>query len=258
MIPKRKLIAASAFSIALAGGGVAGVVLGTPNLSGAQDGTDQTTTTDQTAGTPADAPPGDHFGGRGEGLATAAEALGISEAELRTALEGGSSIAQVAEAQGVDLQTVTDALVAAGTKRLQELEASLPDRVTELVNRTDWGQHDGPGRGGPGHGGPGLREAGLDTAAAAIGITADELRTALQDGSTIAEVAQAHDVAVQTVIDALVADATTHLDQAVANGRIDAARADAIKADLVDHITAHVNGEDPGPPDDAPAGGDLG
>jgi hypothetical protein len=249
MIPKRKLLAASAFSFALAGGGVAGVMLGTPNLSSAQDGTDQATT-DQA--TPPDGTDG-HFGFRGEGLATAAEALGMTEADLRTALEGGSSIAQVAEAQGVDLQTVIDALVTAGTERLQALEASLPDRVTELVNRTDWADH-----GGPRHGGPGRREANLDKAAEAIGVTADELRTALQGGSTIAEVAQAHDVAVQTVIDALVADATTHLDEAVANGRIDAARAEEIKATLVERITARVNGEDPGLPADAPAGDSVG
>jgi hypothetical protein len=245
MIPKRKLLAATAFSFALAGGGVAGVTLGTPNLSGAQDGTDQTTTTtDQSA--PA---PDGRFGFRGEGLATAAEALGMTEAELRTALAGGSSIAQVAETQGVDLQTVIDALVAAGTAHLQELEASLPDRVTELVNRTDWADH------GPRHGGGrgGLRGAGLDAAAEAIGITSDELRTALHDGSTIAEVAESHDVEVQAVIDALVADATSHIDEAVADGRIDAARAEEMKANLVDRVTARVNGEDPGPPPDAPA-----
>jgi transposase-like protein len=249
MIPKRKLLAASAFTFALAGGGVAGVMLGTPGLSSAQDGTDQTA-----AATPSNAGPGGHV--RGEGLATAAEALGMTEAELRTALEGGSSIAQVAEAEGVDLQTVIDALVAAGTERLQELEASLPDRVTELVNRTDWADHRGHHDGGPG--GPGGRGPGLDAAADAIGITTDELRTALQDGSTLAEVAAAHDVTTQALIDALVADATTHLDEAVANGRIDAARAEEMKANLVERITARVNGEHPEPPADAPAGDSVG
>ena len=41
MPTNRKLLGAAAFSLALAGGGVAGALLGTPNLSGAQDGTDE-------------------------------------------------------------------------------------------------------------------------------------------------------------------------------------------------------------------------
>ena len=41
MPTNRKLLGAAAFSLALAGGGVAGAVLGTPNPSGAQDGTER-------------------------------------------------------------------------------------------------------------------------------------------------------------------------------------------------------------------------
>lgn len=231
MSPNRKLIGAAAFSLALAGGGVAGAVLGTPTLSGAQDETDGSTTTT------ADAP---RFDRRGEGLTAAAEALGISEDDLRAALADGKSIAQVAEEQGVDVQTVVDALVADATARLDELEASLPERMADLVNRTGWGDQ-GPG----GH--PFARMLGLETAADAIGITTAELRTALQDGSTIAEVAAANDVDVQTVIDALVAEATTRIDAAVAAGRLDADRADTLKANLEQRITDRVNGEDVGP-----------
>jgi uncharacterized protein YidB (DUF937 family) len=240
----RKLLGAAAFSLALAGGGVAGAVFGTPSLSGAQDGSGDTTTQ------PADASPGprDPMGHRGEVLATAAEALGMSEDDLRSALEDGQSIAQVAEAQGVDVQTVIDALVAQATERLDEIEANLPDRMTELVNNAGLGDHrpgghGGPGGpGGPGH--PGLR-AGFEAAAETIGISAEDLRSALRDGSTIAEVAAANDVDVQAVIDAMVADANEHLDQAVADGRLDQERADNIKAGLVERITAVVNGERP-------------
>lgn len=245
MPTNRKLLGAAAFSLALAGGGAAGALLGTPNLSGAQD--DDSDTTESTA-TSSDARR--RFDHRGERLATAAEALGISEDELRAALEDGRSIAQVAEAQGVDVQTVVDALVAAATERLEALEASLPERMTELVNKEGWGEHDGPGRGPRHH----LLGARLDAAADAIGITADELRTELEDGSSIVEVAQAHDVDVQTVIDAMVAEATAHIDEAVADGRLDAARAEELRATLVERITAHVNGERPlrGPGDEAP------
>ncbi len=251
MTPNRKLLGAAAFTLALTGGGVAGALLGSPSLSNAQDGTTSTTALSSAADTSADTlgGPRDH---RGEGLTVAAKALGISEADLRTALEGGKSIADVAKAQGVDLQTVIDALVADGNARLDAAKANLPARITELVNRAGLGGH-GPGGDHRGH-----RLMGLQAAADAIGISAADLRTALEGGSSVADVAKAHNVDVQKVIDALVADATKHIDEAVANGRIDAARATEMKANLVERITGRVNGTDPGPPADAPTGGSLG
>ena len=130
MPTNRKLLGAAAFSLALAGGGVAGAVLGTPNPSGAQDSTEDTST----AAAPAD-PEGGFLGHRGDSLAAAAEAIGISEDDLRTALEDGQSIAQVAEAEGVDVQIVIDALVADATERLEAAIDGLPDRMAEVVER---------------------------------------------------------------------------------------------------------------------------
>lgn len=231
MTSNRKLLGAAAFSLALAGGGAAGALLGTPNISGAQDETDDTTT--DTEVTAFEHGPGRH-GFRGEALATAAEVLGLSEDDLRTQLEDGSSIAQVAEAQGVDVQAVVDALVADATERLEEIEAELPGRMTDLVNREGLG--DGP-RGGH-HRAMG---EGLDAAAEALGLETDDLRDQLADGATLAEVAEAQGVDVQVVIDALVAEATSHIDEAVADGRLDADEAEEMKSDLVDRITERVN-----------------
>lgn len=93
------------------------------------------------------------------------------------------------------------------------------------------------------HPGPGARGHGLGVAAEAIGIEADELLAALRDGQTIAEVAEANGVEPQAVIDALVADATARIDQRVADGDLDAERAEEIKANLPERIAALVNGE---------------
>jgi len=230
MNKNRKILGAAAFSLALAGGGVAGAMLGTPSLSIAQSSSTETAAT----------APGDGFGRfehRGEGLATAAEALGMTEAELKAELTSGKSIAEVAAERNVDLQTVIDALVADAEARLAEIEAALPDRMTELVNRKGWGDH-APR--------PILKE-GLDKAAAVIGISTDELTTELKAGKTVADVAAEHGVDVQKVIDALVADATARIDQAVADGKLDSARADEMKAHLTERVTAMVNGEGPGP-----------
>ena len=106
---------------------------------------------------------GGHRGGDRLGLETTAEALGMTEDDLRTALEpDGTSLADVAEDQGVDVDTLVDALVQAQQERIaqavedgrltqeeaDERLADLEQRVTERVNS----DHPGPGhhgRGGP-------------------------------------------------------------------------------------------------------------
>ena len=245
-MPNRKqLLGAAALTVALAGGGVAGALLGSPSLSGAQDSNTTTTTQDNQARD--DAPKFEHFGHGlfgGADLSVAADAIGISEDDLRSALEDGKSIADVAAEHNVDLKKVTDALGADATKRLDEavadIKANLPDRIDALVN------HDGLPEHGPGH--FGVRFGGLDAAATAIGISEDDLKAALEDGQSIADVANAHSVDVQKVIDAMVADATKHIDQAVTDGRLDADEAANLKEDLPDRITNLVNGDFPRPP----------
>jgi uncharacterized protein (DUF433 family) len=241
MPTNRKLIGATAFTLALTGGGIAGALLGTPVLSSAQGSTAATTS--------AVADPGDHWGpgpDGGAGLAVAAEALGVTEAELVAALQDGQSIAEVADAEGVEVQTVIDALVADATTGLEAAIDGLPDRMTALVNQQGLPFGDGHGRGGPGGpGGPHGRGPGLDAAASAIGITEQELATALQDGSTIAEVADANGVEVQTVIDALVSAAGDHLDEEVTEGDLTEAEAATRKAALEVMIASMVNGEGP-------------
>lgn len=93
----------------------------------------------------------------------------------------------------------------------------------------------------PHHGpGPG-RGAGLSVAAEALGITHDELHTALASGRSIAQVAESRGVALQKVVDALVADAGARLAEAVTAGRLTRAQADEKGAELTERITAMVN-----------------
>lgn len=70
----------------------------------------------------------------GCGLEAAAEAIGITEADLRAELDAGQSIAEVAEANGVATQAVVDALVDATEERI---EAKLADgRISEAEAAT--------------------------------------------------------------------------------------------------------------------------
>ena len=158
----KNLLAAGAVVASIAAGGVGGALLFTPQLSGAQEATTSTTV--------ADAPHAGRFGPgvRGGDLSVAATAIGISESDLRTALQRGKTIADVAKDKGVDPQKVIDALVAAGTTRIDqavtngkltaaqaaELKAKLKDSITAFVNG------DRPA-GGPGFDGRGFRGRGF-------------------------------------------------------------------------------------------------
>jgi hypothetical protein len=126
------------------------------------------------------------------------------------------------------------------------------DQADAVIARLQEAMPRGPG--GPGGHGPGFMRMGLDAAAEALGMTADELRSALESGKTIADVAADQGVDVQTVIDALVAEAKTHLDEEVASGDLTQEEADERLSQLTEGVTAMVNGERPPMPEGGPGG----
>jgi hypothetical protein len=99
-----------------------------------------------------------HFGFFGN-LTAAADYLSLTEAQLRSQLQSGKSLAQVTQAQGKSVAGLVDALVAAAKQRLDQAVAAgrltqaqetemlggLRDRITSLVNSTHAG-HDRFGR----------------------------------------------------------------------------------------------------------------
>ena len=76
-----------------------------------------------------------------------------------------------------------------------------------------------PGGEGPGGHGHGFGFADLSTAADALGLTEDELRDRLEDGDSLADIAEAEGVTVDAVVQALVDAATAKIDEAVDAGR---------------------------------------
>lgn len=86
--------------------------------------------------------PRGHRGGPGGfgGLGTIAETLGLDGAEIREALQNGDSIADIAEAQGVDLDTIVDGLIAEAEERLgAAVEAGRIDeaQAAEMLERAE-------------------------------------------------------------------------------------------------------------------------
>jgi polyhydroxyalkanoate synthesis regulator phasin len=88
------------------------------------------------------------------------------------------------------------------------------------------------------HGGP-----GLDAAAKYLGLTEANLRTELESGKTLAEIAKAQDKSVDGLIAALKADAKQKLDAAVKAGRLTQAQETRMLADLDQRLGDFVNGK---------------
>jgi hypothetical protein len=87
----------------------------------------------------------------------------------------------------------------------------------------------------------------LDAAASYLGLTEAQLRTKLESGKTLAQIAKDQGKSVDGLVQALVNAAKTHLDADVKAGRLTQAQADSILKDLKQHITDFVNGNFPGP-----------
>jgi hypothetical protein len=149
----------------------------------------------------------------------AAKQLGIPSSKLSDALKQA-------------LSDRVDAAVAAG--RLTKVEG---DAIKARIQSNDFPLFGGPHR-GFGHFGFIGR---LESAADYIGITEAQLRTELEGGKSLAQVATAHGKSVDGLIDALVAAAKDKLDNAVSAGRLTKAQETEMLSVLKDRITSAVN-----------------
>lgn len=138
------------------------------------------------------------------------------------------------------LQSVLQPLVDDGT--ITQAQADKVIAALQAAGPMGGGHMGGDGGHGPGGG---MRGAGLDSIATLLGITTDELTTALQGGQTLAQIAEAHGKTAQDVIDVLVADVTQHFADEVASGEHTQAEADQRIAEITQQITDAVNNGGP-------------
>lgn len=185
-------------------------------------------------------------------LQDAASAIGISEQTLRTDLQGGKSVAQVATANGKTAQDVINALVTDETSTIDGLVSSgkltssqattlkshLTQMVTTFVNRTrPAGRSSGVGD-----------QAALEAAAKAIGISASQLSSDLVASQTIASVAQAHNVSASAVISAVTTEVDSQIASLQTSGKITSAQASQLTAQVQQRVTDWVDSTYPGWP----------
>lgn len=141
---------------------------------------------------------------------------------------------------GVAVTGVASARVGRVAEVRHSVSAALRPTIDEATSNDDAEPHahDGPQRRRPPH---------LEAAATALGMTPDALKSELMNGTSLASLATAKNVAVQKVIDAIVADEKVEIAEAVTAGKLTQARADELNAKVTEHVTAIVNGERPAP-----------
>jgi polyhydroxyalkanoate synthesis regulator phasin len=161
-------------------------------------------------------------------LNDAAQQLGVQPSELTAALKKALS-------NRVD-QAVKDG-------RLTKAEG---DALKARINSGDFPLFGVPhGRGfgpfGRGHDGFFGHDHFLSTAADYLGLTQAQLRTQLNSGKTLAQVAKDRGKSVDGLVDKLVASKKERIEAAVKDGRLTRAQANEIEADLKQQVTDFVN-----------------
>jgi hypothetical protein len=137
--------------------------------------------------------------------------------KIKKALAAAAVAASALTGAGVGAVALAPTVASAQSTDNQQAPGGQNDNGQNENGQNENGQPEGRRHHGP----------KLEAAAKAIGVEVTELRDALENGQSIADVARAHNVSVDTVIDAMVADAR-------------------------EHITALVNGQKPERPADAP------
>ena len=167
------------------------------------------------------------------------DATGMEGEDLRAALQDGSSISDLIAANNGDVEAVIAELVAQASDTIQtqaaatinELEASFNQAMEESHRRRfPWWRRRNPAR--ELFGAWGMDE----TITAATGLDKAELNSALLDGATIAELIEANEGDVPSVVSTLVEQATAGINAAAAARieRYEEAVIEAFEADFSD------------------------
>ena len=198
----------------------------------------------------------DRLGERGEKLdritvAQLIKASGLDKERVLQALKDGKSLREIFAANGVDTQAVVQTVLGQLESRLRmavqedKLTAEQAQKILAAAREALPNILDHPAALGGVDFNPGpehrLGKASLNVAADAIGISPQDLLKELRGGQTIAQVAVAHNVPVQTVINEMVAAANAAIDKAAAEGKIKPENVSRAKEKALAAITKLVN-----------------
>jgi ribosomal protein S20 len=168
-----------------------------------------------------------HSDPRSAYLDSVAKHLGVSPERLRTAMKAAAG-------DRID-EAVKDG-------RLSKAEAN---RLKERLEAGEFPPFCGPGFGRFDRGFHHDARDHFSAAAKYLGLSSEQLEQRLEQGDALADVARAEGKSVDGLEQALVADAKSDLDHAVANGRLNRSEADEILARLRARVDDFVDGRFP-------------
>jgi hypothetical protein len=159
-----------------------------------------------------------------------ASALGMTVADLNTALASGKTVAALAKEKGVDLNKIIATWVAEEqAEHPTDAAADVTKRVTDQANGVAPTRGD---RGGRNKGGNGGFAAHAPAIAKSLGMTTDELNTALASGKTVAALAKEKGADLNKIIATWVAEEQAEHPEMAA-------------ADVTKRVTDQANGVAP-------------
>ena len=139
------------------------------------------------------------------------DATGLDQDAMREALKDGTTLAELIEAKGGDIDAVAAALATKATELAQQkLQIMLEGLESRISGKLD-GSLQRPGFSGFAMKGRLYGDSAI--LEEATGLDSDGLREALESGSTIAELVEAKGGDVDALIDSLVAEATAQIKE---------------------------------------------
>ena len=224
---ERALIA-TGVALVISGGAASAAILASSGIAAAAQPTGVTQLAAQIGTNPA--PLADNGPRAGADLmAAAATYIGITPADLKTRLAAGKSLADIAVANG----KTRDGLIAA-------LVAAEQQSISTFVDQSGTAFPGGPGTGrGPGFDrglGFGVQGDPFAVAAAFLGTTTADLRTKMESGQTLAQIATAAGKTRDALVQALVTDATAKIEQAKTDGKLTADQATQLESGLAERM----------------------
>ncbi|MFC5468477.1 hypothetical protein ACFPPD_07075 [Cohnella suwonensis] len=164
--------------------------------------------------------------------------LKLDKAAYEEKAKAGATLAEIAEQQGVTREQLKAALTAAFDKRQAEQKKEYADNLDKLIDGQLPAGMDGRHGGGKFGAAPDLTSAGQ-----LLGLTVDELKTQLESGKSLADLAASKGVETQKLIDAQVTAIKASVQQKVTDGKLTQAQADERLKDVVAIAEKIVNGK---------------
>ena len=183
------------------------------------------------------------------------EYTGLTQDEIKEAIQSGSTLAQLLEANGQTVESFITATQAELDEYLAEAVSSgtltqeQADRIAEnslsnfeaRLNGTFEGRGNGGGRGNLGQGNL-IGEERNELLQEYTGLTQEEIKAALEGGSTLAELLEANGQTVESFNTAVQAQLETTLAEAVASGNLTQEQADQLSERAFSNLEARLNG----------------